>query len=234
MSLSSISGSRSGSSASFARVVAAAIIISMDIFFALASSAPRNSPGYACALFKLLPSAVTAAPASAASCVVISPTGLLSGKAMEFGAMDAIISFETMFGWATPMKMSLSLKPSASGQVIPSLFVISAICVFQGFILSVLPLYIGPVESYMTMSFIPKLRSIFEIAIPAAPAPSISTVESWGFLFVIFSAFISAASTMVAVPCWSSWSTGMSSNFWSFSSTSKHAGAAMSSSCMAP
>ena len=43
-----------------------------------------------------------------------------------------------------------------------------------------------------------------------------------------------AARTTTAVPCWSSWNTGMSSSRRSRSSTSKQAGAAMSSRLMPP
>ena len=47
-------------------------------------------------------------------------------------------------------------------------------------------------------------------------------------------AFSAAASTTMAVPCWSSWNTGMSTASCSRRSTSKHAGAAMSSRLMPP
>ena len=51
---------------------------------------------------------------------------------------------------------------------------------------------------------------------------------------VSFSAFSSAASTTTAVPCWSSWKTGMSSSAFSRSSISKQRGAEMSSRLMPP
>ena len=51
---------------------------------------------------------------------------------------------------------------------------------------------------------------------------------------VIFSALISAASATIAVPCWSSWKTGMSSSAFSRSSISKQRGAEMSSRLMPP
>jgi hypothetical protein len=47
-------------------------------------------------------------------------------------------------------------------------------------------------------------------------------------------ALISAASTTMAVPCWSSWNTGMSSRWRSLPSISKQRGAAMSSRLMPP
>ncbi len=48
------------------------------------------------------------------------------------------------------------------------------------------------------------------------------------------SALRSAARTTIAVPCWSSWKTGMSSRSRSLASTSKQRGAAMSSRLMPP
>ena len=53
-------------------------------------------------------------------------------------------------------------------------------------------------------------------------------------LSTIRSALTSAASATTAVPCWSSWNTGMSSSSLSRSSISKQAGAAMSSRLMPP
>ena len=49
-----------------------------------------------------------------------------------------------------------------------------------------------------------------------------------------FTAFSSAAITTTAVPCWSSWKTGMSSWAFSWSSISKQRGAEMSSRLMPP
>ena len=43
-----------------------------------------------------------------------------------------------------------------------------------------------------------------------------------------------AAPTMIAVPCWSSWNTGIFIRSRSFCSTSKHSGALMSSRLMPP
>ena len=67
------------------------------------------------------------------------------------------------------------------------------------------------------------------IARPAAPTPDTTTRTSDGFLSTTRSAFVSAASTTIAVPCWSSWKTGMSSSSRSRRSISKQRGAAMSS-----
>ena len=67
------------------------------------------------------------------------------------------------------------------------------------------------------------------IAVPAAPAPDITTRTSAMFFSTTRNALYSAASTTMAVPCWSSWNTGMSSNSRSRRSTSKQRGAEMSS-----
>ena len=66
-------------------------------------------------------------------------------------------------------------------------------------------------------------------AIPAAPAPTITTRTSSARLPTTRSALSSAASTTIAVPCWSSWKTGISSSSRSRRSISKQRGAAMSS-----
>ena len=70
---------------------------------------------------------------------------------------------------------------------------------------------------------------ILPIATPAAPTPEITIDRSDICLPVMRSAFSSAANVTTAVPCWSSWNTGMSSSSFSASSTSNAPGAAMSS-----
>ena len=70
------------------------------------------------------------------------------------------------------------------------------------------------------------------IAVPAAPAPDM-TIRTSAILFsTTRSALYRAASTTMAVPCWSSWNTGMSSSSRSRRSTSKQRGAEMSSRLM--
>ena len=71
-------------------------------------------------------------------------------------------------------------------------------------------------------------------ATPAAPAPETTTRVVSINRPVSRSAFSSAASTTTAVPCWSSWNTGMSSRCLSRSSISKQRGAEMSSRLMPP
>ena len=49
-----------------------------------------------------------------------------------------------------------------------------------------------------------------------------------------FTAFKSPADTTIAVPCWSSWKTGISNSFFSLLSISKHLGAEISSRLIPP
>ena len=72
------------------------------------------------------------------------------------------------------------------------------------------------------------------MATPAAPSPTTSTWRSSRRLPSSLVAFSSAASTTTAVPCWSSWNTGMSSSALRRSSISKQRGAEMSSRLMPP
>ena len=72
------------------------------------------------------------------------------------------------------------------------------------------------------------------IAVPAAPPPATTIFTSGSCLSTTRSAFFSAASATIAVPCWSSWKTGMSSFSRSRASISKQRGAAMSSRLMPP
>ncbi len=80
----------------------------------------------------------------------------------------------------------------------------------------------------------PALSSSLSTAVPAAPAPAMTILTSARSLPTTRSALVSAASTTIAVPCWSSWKTGMSSMARSRCSTSKQRGAEMSSRLMPP
>ena len=84
------------------------------------------------------------------------------------------------------------------------------------------------------MFLTPAFIRIFEQATPEAPTPLTTTLRSPILSPVILQALSSAASTTIAVPCWSSWKTGMSSISLRRSSTSKHTGAAMSSRLIPP
>ena len=67
---------------------------------------------------------------------------------------------------------------------------------------------------------------------PAAPAPLSTMRTSGSALPTTLSALIRAASTTIAVPCWSSWKTGMSRLARRRRSISKQRGAEMSSRLM--
>ncbi len=68
----------------------------------------------------------------------------------------------------------------------------------------------------------------------AAPAPEVTSFTSSRRLPCSNSPLRTAAATMIAVPCWSSWKTGMRIRARSACSTSKHSGALMSSRLIAP
>ncbi len=80
----------------------------------------------------------------------------------------------------------------------------------------------------------PASRIIFDTAMPAAPAPLTTTRRSDSRRPVSRAAFCRAATTTIAVPCWSSWKTGMSRRSCTRRSTSKQRGALMSSRLMPP
>ena len=84
------------------------------------------------------------------------------------------------------------------------------------------------------MSVIPDSCIIFVQATPAAPVPRTRTRRLSIGLPMIFSELNRAAMTTTAVPCWSSWKTGMSSSALRRSSISKQRGAEMSSRLMPP
>ena len=87
----------------------------------------------------------------------------------------------------------------------------------------------APLRSVITILPAPVPARSLTTAVPAAPAPEVTIFTSSRRLPTSFRAFFSAARTMTAVPCWSSWKTGMSQRCFSFSSISKQRGAEMSS-----
>ena len=96
------------------------------------------------------------------------------------------------------------------------------------------PAYSAPSRLQTITSPNPWASMISVHATPAAPAPTTTAVTSSGRLPTSFSALSSPASTTIAVPCWSSWKTGMSSSSRSRRSISKQRGAEMSSRLMPP
>ena len=72
------------------------------------------------------------------------------------------------------------------------------------------------------------------MAIPALPAPLTTTLEVSFDLPVTFNALIIPARTTMAVPCWSSWKTGILRSSFKRSSISKQRGALISSKLIPP
>ena len=68
----------------------------------------------------------------------------------------------------------------------------------------------------------------------AAPAPEVTSRTSASALPCSTSPLRTAAATVIAVPCWSSWNTGMRMRRRSSASMAKHSGALMSSRLIAP
>ncbi len=96
------------------------------------------------------------------------------------------------------------------------------------------PACTAPLRPQPMISPAPWAFSSRMIALPAAPTPDTTIRQSSIRLSSTRSAFDSAASTTIAVPCWSSWKTGMSSISRSRASISKQRGAAMSSRLIPP
>ena len=94
------------------------------------------------------------------------------------------------------------------------------------------PWWTTPSMSATTTCCAPAASSSLMIAVPAAPAPDM-TIRTSSILFsTTRRALYRAARTTMAVPCWSSWNTGMSSSSRSRRSISKQRGAEMSSRLM--
>ena len=98
------------------------------------------------------------------------------------------------------------------------------------------PSRITPLESQTKMFsiFAPRLTIRSRQAMAAAPAPDTTSLTSPIVLPTSSSALSSAADEMIAVPCWSSWKTGIFSRSRSLRSTTKHSGALMSSRLIPP
>ena len=94
--------------------------------------------------------------------------------------------------------------------------------------------WITPWRSTTLILRTPADMRILVIATPAAPAPEMTTLQSSRSRSVSRDALSSPASTTTAVPCWSSWKTGMSRRSMRRRSISKQRGLAMSSRLMPP
>ena len=202
------------------------------------SSAPRKMPGNASTLLiwlgkSLLPVPTTAAPASFARSGMISGVGFAIAKMIASLFMLCTISLLTQPAAEIPRKTSAPTIASASLPVLCSRLVISAISRLTALSFSS-PLQMMPLLSHMVMCLTPMFIRCLAMAMPAAPAPFITTLISSIFLPVIFRALSKPAATMIAVPCWSSWKIGISHFSLSFFSISKQRGAEISSKLMPP
>src|SRR3990172_380931 len=92
----------------------------------------------------------------------------------------------------------------------------------------------APIRSTPMMFRAPAFRKILLHATPEAPTPATTIFMSSIRFFTIFSEFSSEASTTTAVPCWSSWKTGIPISAFRRSSISKHRGAEISSRLIPP
>ena len=164
---------------------------------------------------------------------IISGVGLAIAKRIGSLAIDLTISSLTQPAAEIPRNTSAPFIASESEPSRWERLVISAISCLTALSLGS-PLQIIPLLSQSVMSFTPILRRCFAIAIPAAPAPFITTLISSSFLWTSLSELIRPAATITAVPCWSSWKIGISHFSLSFLSISKHLGAAISSRLIPP
>ncbi len=185
----------------------------------------------------LLPEAAIFAPASSAKLGNISGSGFAIANMTAFSAIVFTISCVNKPFALTPIKTSAPLIPSLRAPLKPSKFVISAIFSSEESF-SFLPLYTAPNLSNIKIPSPPDfpfdkhsliLIKSLAIACPAAPAPEKTILTLSNSLPTTLRAFKSPANTTIAVPCWSSWKTGILSFSIKFCSTSKHLGALISS-----
>ena len=144
------------------------------------------------------------------------------------------ISVVSMPGAETPMKTS---APASTSDSVPRRrcgLVWDASSRLASFIWSVRPFQTAPLRSQRVRSDAPAVMSRPATAVAAAPAPLITMRTAERSFPTSFSAFFRPASMMTAVPCWSSWKTGMSVQAFRRRSIAKQRGAEMSSRLMPP
>ncbi len=156
-----------------------------------------------------------------------SGSGLAMAKTNAPLAIDATADSGTVPP-ETPMNTSAPSRADSSDPVSPALLVKDASSALIG-VRSSRSRETTPLRSATATSPMPASTSILAIATPAAPAPEITARSSLRSRPLSRAAFRSAASDTTAVPCWSSWKTGMSSRSCNRRSISKHRGAEMSS-----
>ncbi len=169
---------------------------------------------------------------SATSSGVISGSGLAMAKMIGLSAIERTMSAVSAPFTDRPKKTSAPSIASASVRALVS----TAWSSFHSFIPSLRPLWTTPLVSQSRM--LSALKPIAFIsdrqAMPAAPAPLQTSFVAAMSRPVRSSAFMRPAMAMIAVPCWSSWKTGMSRSPRSSFSMVKHSGARMSSRLMPP
>ena len=159
---------------------------------------------------------------------IISGTGFAKAKIIGCADIFFTISSVRILGFESPK--NISAPRIASLSVLSFVLMAnSSLYLFK----SVRSTLTTPRLSKSTICSTPKFRYILAHAIPAAPAPLMTTLMSLIFLPLISIALISPALDIIAVPCWSSCITGMPM-FCKAASISKHFGAAMSSKFMPP
>ena len=143
------------------------------------------------------------------------------------------ISADTILGAETPTNTSAPTRASAKEPVFPSRLVTSIMdsCIQ---LRPSLPLERMPDLSHIVTFLKPYVRRSLVIATPAEPAPLITTLHSSLVFPVTLSPLMIPARTTMAVPCWSSWNTGISRSSFNLDSISKHLGADISSRLIPP
>ena len=178
------------------------------------------------------PVPTTAAPPARASSGMISGVGLAMAKTIPLFMVETI-SLVTSPGRDTPMNASAPFNASASLPCSCAKLLTWEISSCPAFKPSS-PSQMMPLMSHMITLPKPMLMRCLPIAMPAAPAP-LMTMRILPISFLVtFMALIRAAATTMAVPCWSSWNTGMSQISFKRRSISKQRGAAISSRLMPP
>ena len=164
----------------------------------------------------------------------ISGSGLAMAKTIGSRAIRLMSLTVRIPGTDRPMKTSARASAAPRPPFTWRGFVADATQRFMKSMPVARPRWIVPCSSTPTMSRTPLDMRILIVAVPAAPTPVTTTRSRRRSFFTMRSALSSAASTTTAVPCWSSWKTGMSRSFRRRSSTSKQRGAAMSSRLIPP
>ena len=180
-----------------------------------------------------MPNIGTTAACCAATAGSTSGSGLASANTIGSSVIVASSAAPNRFGALTPMNTSAPFSASASEPVFRSRLVCAAIATRW----SSRPGRSGctiPSTSTAITSAVRSEDSSRMIADPAAPTPHTTTRTSANRFPTTRNALRSAPSTTTAVPCWSSWNTGMSSSSRSRLSISKQRGAAMSSRLIPP